>query len=55
MTELESIERTIFSLRKRVNLFLTANEPEQANRLLDEVANLERQKQNFTEKPEGAA
>ena len=40
----ETIERQIFNLRKRVSLFLAANEPEQANRLLDQIAQLEGKK-----------
>lgn len=48
----ETIERQIFNLRKRVSLFLAANEPEQANRLLDQIAQLEGKKQNLR-KPGG--
>jgi hypothetical protein len=48
------IDSKIFSLRKAVALQLVANNPEEANRLLDRIRELEQEKQNLR-KPGGSA
>lgn len=47
----EDIEREIFNLRRDISIQLRFGNAEEANRLLGEVAELERQKQNL--KPKG--